>query len=96
MKHGSETYEFLIDHCMYLLRGSELKIVLYMVRRTIGFGKENDQIVLDQFCHGIKTRGGRQLDKGTGLSRRAAQSALDGLMAWSGSTAIREKPMSTA
>jgi hypothetical protein len=79
MKHAAQAYEFLTDHCMHFLKGSEIKIALYIVRRTIGFGKERDRIAFDQFCHGIKTRHGRQLDRGTGLSRRAAQQALDGL-----------------
>jgi hypothetical protein len=79
IKHAAQAYELITDHCMYFLKGSELKIALYIVRRTIGFGKERDRIALDQFCHGIKTRNGRQLDRGTGLSRRAAQQALDGL-----------------
>jgi hypothetical protein len=81
MQHAAQAYELLTDHCMHFLKGSEIKIALYIVRRTIGFGKERDRIALDQFCHGIKTRKGRQLDRGTGLSRRAAQQALDGLNA---------------
>ena len=59
----------VIDKLMTELSFAELKIVLYVARRTYGFGKQSDTISLDQLATGIKTRDGRVLDSGTGLSR---------------------------
>lgn len=58
------------------LSGAELKVLLYVVRRTFGFQKMSDAISLSQIVSGITTRDGRVLDKGTGLSRRAVVAAL--------------------
>lgn len=79
MKHGGQAYEALADHWMHQLTGAEWKIAFYVTRRTIGFGKASDAISLDQLCTGIKTRAGRRLDHGTGLSRQAAVEAVSGL-----------------
>lgn len=48
------------------LTEAELRVLLYIVRRTFGFKKDSDAISLNQMIHGIKTRGGRVLDQGTG------------------------------
>ena len=66
----------ILDHYMAELSGAELKVLLYVVRRTFGFQKEADSISLSQLVSGITTRDGRVLDKGTGLSRRAVIAAL--------------------
>jgi hypothetical protein len=79
MKHGAEAYEALADQWMAELTGSEWKVAFYVTRRTIGFGKPFDAISLGQICGGIKTRDGRRLDHGTGLSRQAAVEAVSGL-----------------
>jgi hypothetical protein len=50
------------------LSGAELKVVLYVARRTFGFGKGSDNISLNQIANGIKKRDGVILDRGTGLS----------------------------
>jgi len=55
---------------------AELKVVLYVIRRTFGFGKERDRISLNQFTKGIVTRDGRRLDEGVGLSRSAIVKGL--------------------
>lgn len=58
---------------------AELKVVLYVLRRTFGFGKLVDRISYSQFSEGIRVRRGeeeRQLDEGTGLS---PPSVSDGL-----------------
>ena len=49
---------------------AELKVLLYIVRRTLGFRKNADAISLSQFLHGIVTRDGRTLDRGCGVSSR--------------------------
>jgi phage replication O-like protein O len=58
------------------LSGAELKVLLYICRRTFGFKKDSDTISLHQIAQGIKTRDGRVLDGGTGLCKRHVQRAL--------------------
>jgi replication protein O len=70
----------LFDELMAYLSGAELKVLLYIIRRTFGFKKESDTISLRQICNGIKTREGEVLDKGTGLSLSTVQIALKGLL----------------
>ncbi len=52
------------------LGAAELKVLLYIVRRTLGFRKGSDAISLTQFCTGIVTRDGRVLDHGCGVASR--------------------------
>lgn len=66
----------LFDELMSDLSGAELKVLLYICRRTFGFKKESDKISLNQISNGIITKDGRVLDKGTGLSKRHIQRAL--------------------
>jgi hypothetical protein len=70
----------LFDELMAYLSGAELKVLLYIIRRTFGFKKDSDNISLRQICNGIKTREGEVLDKGTGLSLSTVQIALKGLL----------------
>jgi hypothetical protein len=44
----------LFDELMAYLSGAELKVLLYIIRRTFGFKKESDNISLRQICNGIK------------------------------------------
>ncbi len=69
----------LFDEQLADLSGAELKVLLYIMRRTFGFKKESDNISLSQICTGITTRDGRVLDRGTGLSKDTAVRALRGL-----------------
>jgi phage replication O-like protein O len=66
----------VFDELMTDLTGAELKVLLYICRRTFGFKKESDTISLNQIADGITTRDGRVLDYGTGLSKRHVQRAL--------------------
>ncbi len=70
----------LFDDLMAHLSGAELKVLLYIIRRTFGFKKDTDNISLNQICNGIKTREGDVLDKGTGLSLSTVQIAIRGLL----------------
>lgn len=70
----------LFDELMSHLSGAELKVLLYIIRRTFGFKKDSDNISLSQICNGIKTRDGETLDMGTGLSLSTVQIALKGLI----------------
>jgi len=59
---------------------AELKVLLYIVRRTLGFRKGADAISLTQFLEGIVARDGRVLDHGCGVkSRPNVVRALKGL-----------------
>ena len=69
----------LFDHQLAYLSGSQLKVLLYIIRRTFGFKKDTDSISLSQICHGIRTREGQVLDRGTGLSRRHVVAATRAL-----------------
>ncbi len=53
------------------LREAELKVLLYVVRRTLGFRKSADAISLSQFTRGIVTADGRVLDHGCGVRNRS-------------------------
>jgi hypothetical protein len=66
----------VFDVLMPQLSGAELKVLLYICRRTFGFKKESDTISLHQIAHGITTRDGRVLDGGTGLCKRHVIRAL--------------------
>lgn len=62
------------------LKESELRVLLYIVRRTFGFGKNSDAISLSQMTDGITTRDGRTMDHGTGMSKRAVIEGVKGLV----------------
>ncbi len=69
----------LFDEHLPELSGAELKVLLYIVRRTFGFKRESDTISLSQLLAGITTRDGRVLDRGTGLSKKTLLEALRSL-----------------
>jgi phage replication O-like protein O len=71
----NEVFDSLMSH----LSGGELKVLLYICRRTFGFRKDSDSISLTQIAHGITTKAGRVLDQGTGLSKRHVINALKAL-----------------
>jgi len=59
----------LIDRWMAVLSDAELRVVLYVCRRTCGWGKEADVISMAQFTGGIAARDGHVVDGGCGLRR---------------------------
>jgi phage replication O-like protein O len=69
----------VFDTLMSKLSSGELKVLLYICRRTFGFRKDSDSISLSQISKGITTKAGRGLDQGTGLSKRQVQRALRAL-----------------
>jgi len=77
----------VFDWIMPYLTGAELKVLLYIIRRTFGFSKKEDAIGLDQFCNGIVVKerrngvvvGERRLDFGTALKRSTVLDALRSL-----------------
>ena len=62
------------------LKESELRVLLYIIRRTFGWKKESDAISLSQMVNGIKTKEGKKLDRGTGMSRKAVVAGCAGLV----------------
>src|SRR5438132_9418642 len=46
----------LFDELLAVLSGAELKVVLYVIRRTFGFKRESDNISLSQMLRGIRTK----------------------------------------
>lgn len=69
-----------LDELMSELTGSELKVLMYITRRTFGFGKKSDNISLNQIANGIIKKDGTILDKGIGSSIRHIQRAIKGLV----------------
>lgn len=61
------------------LNGGEVKVLLYIFRRTFGFKKEKDCISISQMLNGIVKRNGVRLDHGAGLSKPSLCRALNTL-----------------
>ncbi len=78
--NSTQVPDIILDHWMADLSGAELKVLLYVARRTYGFGKDSDNISLNQMASGIRRRDGTQLDRGTGLSRSGVKTACNGLI----------------
>jgi hypothetical protein len=70
---------YFLDHIAPSLSASELRVMLYVLRHTLGYQKFSDTICYDQFLNGITTRDGRKLDNGTGISRCSLVAALANL-----------------
>ncbi len=70
-----------LDELLPRLTGGELKVLLYITRRTFGFKKASDNINLSQMLGGITTRDGRKLDAGVGLSKKTLLQAIRSLEA---------------
>jgi DNA-binding MarR family transcriptional regulator len=68
-----------LDNVAPNLSPSELRVMLYIYRHTLGYRKLSDVITYDQFLNGIVTRAGRRLDNGAGVSRGALATALANL-----------------
>lgn len=62
------------------LSGAELKVLLYIFRRTFGWKKDRDNISLSQLVSGITKKDGTILDRGTGLSKSTVAVALTSLV----------------
>ncbi|MEO8338269.1 MAG: replication protein, partial [Nitrospirota bacterium] len=69
----------LFDELLAYLSGAEIKVLMYIIRRTFGFKRDSDTISLSQMLTGITTRDGKVLDHGTGLSKPSLLRALRSL-----------------
>jgi hypothetical protein len=76
---GSPNYtqvpDELFDQLMPDLSGAELKVLLYIIRRTFGFKKQSDPISFNQFISGIKGKDGKILDRGCGIKNATTLSS---------------------
>lgn len=68
-----------LDELLPILTGAELKVLLYITRRTFGFKKAADNIALSQMLNGITTNDGRVLDYGVGLTKKTLLQAIKSL-----------------
>lgn len=84
----------IFDEWAPLLGKAELKVLLYIVRRTLGFRKCADAISLTQFTDGIVTRDGRVLDRGSGITSR--HNVISALKSLEEKGLIRARPGQTA
>ena len=78
--NNTQVPDELFDELMVHLSGAELKVLLYVIRRTYGFKRESDNISLSQMLTGIVKRDGTRLDHGTGLSKPTLLSAIRSLV----------------
>ena len=75
------------------LSEAELRVLIYILRRTFGFKKESDTISLRQMVEGITTQDGRMLDRGTGMSKPGVAKGVKGLVAKGVILAIRNSSL---
>lgn len=78
--NSSQIPNIILDFVLPRIPEAEARCLLYICRRTFGFHKDEDNISFSQFENGIKTKPGRQLDFGTGLSRPSINVALRNLV----------------
>jgi len=69
MKGKYWPYPKIIDSYWRQLSGSEQKVLDFILRRTLGWGKLVDSISLSQFKNGIKKKDGSWTERGTGLKK---------------------------
>jgi len=77
--NSTQIPNLILDFLRPQLSEAERECILYICRRTYGFHKDEDQISFSQFVNGIRSREGKVLDLGTGLSRRSVAEALKNL-----------------
>jgi hypothetical protein len=77
--NSTQVPDTLFDELLSELSGAELKVVLYIIRRTFGFKRQSDTISISQLLHGITKKDGEVLDRGTGLSKPTLLQALKSL-----------------
>src|SRR4051812_23879191 len=73
--------DVLFDGLLLQLDNAELRVLLYISRRTYGFKKSADDISISQMVDGIKRKDGTVLDGGAGKAKSSFALALSGLLA---------------
>ena len=64
---------------MARLSGADFQVLMYIARRTYGFGNDSAAISMSKIAHGIVKRDGTRLDWGMGGSRSSVARLLKGL-----------------
>lgn len=78
--NSTQIPDIILDTWIAKLNGAEFKVLMYVARRTYGFGKmDGDAISIGQIAKGIVKKNGERLDYGTGLSRDTVCTALSSL-----------------
>src|SRR3712207_6438328 len=72
--------DVLFDELLLLLDNAELRVLLYIIRRTFGFKRSTDDIAISQMVDGIRKKDGTVLDRGTGMSKGSVIRGLKGLL----------------
>jgi Bacteriophage replication protein O len=81
----------LFDVLLPYLTDAELRVLLYLIRRTYGFKKRSDAVSLSQITNGIVKTDGTRLDSGAGISEAGAKRAIKGLVSKGIITAQRNR-----
>lgn len=72
--------DVFFDSIMTELGFAELRVLLYLFRRTSGFKRSKDAVSLTQFVRGIRRRDGTPIDNGCGVRNRTnVMNALESL-----------------
>ena len=77
--NGTQVPDILFDQLLPDLSGAELKVLLYVIRKTYGWGKDSDNISLSQMLGGIRKRDGTVVDRGVGLTKKTLLAAINSL-----------------
>ena len=73
--------DILFDMYLPALSDAELRVLLYIIRHTLGWKKDSDSISLTQLTEGLQKRDGTWQDYGCGLTRRGVINAIRGTKA---------------
>jgi hypothetical protein len=79
--HFTQVPDIFFDEVAPNLTEAELRVALYIIRRTFGWKKDHDRISLKQMVEGITSRDGTVIDRGTGMSKAGVARGIKGLVA---------------
>jgi len=66
----------LINNLHLMTSESEIKVVLYILRHTWGYGDDQKKITIDEFSKGRKRKDGSRLDNGLGISENSIREGI--------------------
>ena len=72
--------QLFFENHLATLKYGEMKVLLYLFRRTYGFRRDSDCVPISQFLDGKKDKNGKRVDRGVGLTKVSLLSALRGLV----------------
>lgn len=78
--NGTIVPDAVFDELLVELTDAELRVLLYIIRRTFGWKKEADTISLKQMAEGIRANDGHVIDRGTGMAKSACARGIKGLL----------------